>query len=266
MDNLNILLEEANNIFKKEESVLYSLIKSSFFHSNYLIQDFLFDMFSLKLHFYYQENPISYYYKHQLLFLFHQKLTKIKVFFTIEYKCYNNYKSNVFNSLTLKDQISSLGLIARALKEESIITLFSLPNKKIDSLLNNQILLEKIKDVYKDFLSLKLKIIIKKQELSSKYEDLIKEFLDRINIIQEKYKTFKICDLIINSNQKGIKMDLVTFSIIYKKTKFKVQLSQVNFKLYAYLYYNSLAILKDRIYCLNDFERVFYYLKEDYFS
>ena len=143
-------------------------------------------------------------------------------------------------------------------KNEDINTIYQVKSLSYNDITKNDELVKKINEIPEHIINTNIKI--RKQELS-KDNYLI------LNFIKEKlYKNdnsnYKITNIEYNEYSSGIKSELIIFNISYQNIIFKVKIIQLNLQLFSYIYIDKKLINKDRIFRIDDFDRIYYIIKE----
>ena len=119
-------------------------------------------------------------------------------------------------------------------------------------------MVKKINDIPEHLKNTNIKI--RKQELS-------KDNYSILNLIKEKlYKSenikYKITNVECYKYSNGIKSELIIFNIYHQNILFKIKIIQLNLQLFSYIYIDKKLINKDRIFRIEDFDRIFYIIDE----
>ena len=101
-------------------------------------------------------------------------------------------------------------------------------------------------------------ITIFKNEVTTDNKKIIARFLNDMDNYKLKFNNMKICQI---SNHVEIKkvaiLKLLEIKLKYKSNEFFVRIDQESLKLYANIYKNEKRIMKDRLFRIEDFERIF---------
>ena len=149
----------------------------------------------------------------------------------------------------------------KILDEKSIYTLFKIVNLSLSQTLEKEYLIKNIDLLIKNIKNSSLNIKIKKQVLSQENEKIINAFLLNIEWYKEHFKDFTFVNLNVQKPLPNSKIDLILLELIYENVDFIIKISQLNLELFCYIYLEKQIIFKDRIFRIEDLNRIFYFVR-----
>ncbi len=149
----------------------------------------------------------------------------------------------------------------KILDEKSIYTLFKIVNLSLSQTLEKEYLIKNIDLLIKNIKNSSLNIKIKKQVLSQENEKIINAFLLNIEWYKEHFKDFTFVNLNVQKPLPNSKIDLILLELKYENVDFIIKTSQLNLELFCYIYLEKQIIFKDRIFRIEDLNRIFYFVR-----
>lgn len=149
----------------------------------------------------------------------------------------------------------------KILDEKSIYTLFKIVNLSLSQTLEKEYLIKNIDLLIKNIKNSSLNIKIKKQVLSQENEKIINAFLLNIEWYKEHFKDFTFVNLNVQKPLPNSKIDLILLELKYENVDFIIKISQLNLELFCYIYLEKQIIFKDRIFRIEDLNRIFYFVR-----
>ena len=149
----------------------------------------------------------------------------------------------------------------KILDEKSIYTLFKIVNLSLPQILEKEYLIKDIDLLIENIKNSSLNIKIKKQVLSQENEKIINAFLLNIEWYKEHFKDFTFVNLNVQKPLPNSKIDLILLELKYENVDFIIKISQLNLELFCYIYLEKQIIFKDRIFRIEDLNRIFYFVR-----
>ena len=149
----------------------------------------------------------------------------------------------------------------KILDEKSIYTLFKIVNLSLPQILEKEYLIKDIDLLIENIKNSSLNIKVKKQVLSQENEKIINAFLLNIEWYKEHFKDFTFVNLNVQKPLPNSKIDLILLELKYENVDFIIKTSQLNLELFCYIYLEKQIIFKDRIFRIEDLNRIFYFVR-----
>lgn len=149
----------------------------------------------------------------------------------------------------------------KILDEKSIYTLFKIVNLSLPQILEKEYLIKDIDLLIENIKNSSLNIKVKKQVLSQENEKIINAFLLNIEWYKEHFKDFTFVNLNVQKPLPNSKIDLILLELKYENVDFIIKISQLNLELFCYIYLEKQIIFKDRIFRIEDLNRIFYFVR-----
>ena len=149
----------------------------------------------------------------------------------------------------------------KILDEKSIYTLFKIVNLSLSQILEKEYLIKDIDLLIENIKNSSLNIKVKKQVLSQENEKIINAFLLNIEWYKEHFKDFTFVNLNVQKPLPNSKIDLILLELKYENVDFIIKTSQLNLELFCYIYLEKQIIFKDRIFRIEDLNRIFYFVR-----
>ena len=149
----------------------------------------------------------------------------------------------------------------KILDEKSIYTLFKIVNLSLSQTLEKEYLIKNIDLLIENIKNSSLNIKVKKQVLSQENEKIINAFLLNIEWYKEHFKDFTFVNLNVQKPLPNSKIDLILLELKYENVDFIIKISQLNLELFCYIYLEKQIIFKDRIFRIEDLNRIFYFVR-----
>lgn len=258
LNSMNSYFNEIYNIFQRKGEFIYDLFKSSYLYNQNKIADYLVsllrrDTFNLNHHKY---NTYALASRWTLLRDFSIGLVRLNDFYALDFQDFNVYARGKFADLDVEKQFNIINSLANELSDETIFTIFKIRDLTFNNIKQDKKLVNEIDSLLEnDNKSSKLRL--RKQVLSSINKSIIDEFFFNKSKYINKFKDFKITELEKIEPKQYSKFDLITFCLNYHKKNYKIRIAQNNQELFYYIYYNSKIRIKDKIFRIEDLDRIF---------
>lgn len=256
LNSMNNIFKKIDNIFNRTGKIAYKIIDDYYFNKRnniyniFLGKNICDDNLEWNTSIYLLIND------------FHCGLLRLNNFYSINFNNIIDNSQKFTSNLRLNKQYNILVNLTQKLSEESICAILELSKLTFNDIKNNNSHLNSIDKIINDIKTQYSEINIVKQEIIKDNDLIIRSFSKHIDYFRKKYSDFKIQNINYNEYQIKSKMDLLEYELKYNKKIFNIKITQVDLKLYSYIYYNNKNFSKDRIYRFDDFERIFYIIKE----
>ena len=252
--SLSELFDEFYKAFERDINFTYNFIQKSYFYNISDTRMFILNSLCIKDF----EEDINEFDRFRIMNNFFNGIMNLRNFYLINFEDINNYSCGIINELSNQRKYQLFKKIIKLLKNEDINTIYQVKSLSYNDITKNDELVKKINEIPEHIINTNIKI--RKQELS-KDNYLI------LNFIKEKlYKNdnsnYKITNIEYYEYSSGIKSELIIFNISYQNIIFKVKIIQLNLQLFSYIYIDKKLINKDRIFRIDDFDRIYYIIKE----
>lgn len=252
INDFNNLFQNVCDLFERDSNFAYNFVKSSYFNNHSNFKMFVTDSLIF-------EKPSERYSDTMITYFFNGWMN-LRNFYLLNFENLNNYSYGLINDFNDKELHDLFKKIIKIFDDECINTIYKIRNLSYNDILENSDLLKRIyhfESCLKD-----TKIKIRKQQLNDENNTIIENIKNTLNNYTNEENNPKIENIVYHEYQIGIKADLLNFEINYNNTKYKVKITQLNLQLFFYIYIEKKLIYKDRIFRTNDFDRLFYIIKE----
>jgi len=254
MKSLSDLFDEVYKILERDIDFTYKFIQTSYFYNISDIRMFILDSLCIK-DFEEDTNDFDHF---RIINNFFIGIMNLRNFYLINFEEMNNYSFGIINELSNQKKYQLFKKIIKLLKDEDINTIYQVKSLSYNDITKDEELVKKINDIPEHLKNTNIKI--RKQELS-------KDNYSILNLIKEKlYKSenikYKITNVECYEYSNGIKSELIIFNIYHQNILFKIKIIQLNLQLFSYIYIDKKLINKDRIFRIEDFDRIFYIIDE----
>lgn len=252
INDFNNLFKNVCDLFERDSNFAYNFVKTSYFNNHSSFKIFVTDSLIF-------EKPGERY-NDTIITYFFNGWMNLRNFYLLNFEELNNYSYGLIKDFSDKELYDLFKKIIKIFDDECINTIYKIRNLPYNDIQKNSDLLKRIyhfENCLKD-----TKIIIRKQQLNDENNNIIEDIKNKLNNYVNKENTPKIENIVYHEYQIGIKADLLSFGINHNNTKYKVKITQLNLQLFFYIYIEKKLIDKDRIFRSEDFNRLFYIIKD----
>ena len=252
--SLSNLFDEVYKTLERDIEFTYNFIQASYFYNISDMRMFILDSLCIKNF----EEDTNEFDRFRIINNFFNGIMNLRNFYLLNFEDINNYSFGIINELSNQRKYQLFKKIIKLLKDEDINTIYQVKGLSYIDITKNEELVKKINEIPEHINNTNIRI--RKQELSKDNQLILNLMKEKIH--KNDNSNYKITNIECYEYSNGIKSELISFNINQQNTFFKVKIIQLNLQLFSYIYIDKKLINKDRIFRIDDFDRIFYIIDE----